>query len=346
MRPGGLARRIAAALLVVGAIAGAAAAAAPAARPDPLALLQARLKDKVQSVKAVLILRGGCTMFEFYKEGVGADTRLPLHSITKSVLSGLVGLAIDRGQLGLDQTLGLLLPEALAATLDPRVRTITVRQMLTMTAGFDAEAKPPAPLPPPPDGWRWALQRPLLSVPGRDFRYDNQNADMLSVILSRRTGRSAEALAQEMLFGPLDIRNYSWLADADGHTMGSYGLWLTARDMAKIGLLYLRHGRQGGRQVLPEGFVASATRAHNAGGTPFRNAYGYFWWVKTARAGPEAFFAAGSDGQLIYVVPKRDLVAVLASDAVPPGGSVAFMTDVILPAAALAPSCRPGSSGP
>ena len=343
MRAGGPAGRIVAALLVLGA---ASAAAAPAARPDPLALLQTSLKDKYQTVKAVLILRGGCPVFEFYKEGVGADTRLPLHSITKSVLSGLVGLAIDRGQLGLDQTLGLLLPEALAPTLDPRVATISVRQMLTMTAGFDAEAKPPTPLP-TPDGWRWALGRRLLSGPGRDFRYDNENADMLSVILSRRTGRSAEALAQDALFGPLDIRNYSWLADADGHSVGAYGLWLTARDMGKVGLLFLRHGRWGARQVLPETYVASATRVHNAGGTPFRNPYGYFWWVRSSKTGLDAFFAAGSDGQLIYVVPKRDLVAVLASDAVPPGGSVGFMTDVILPAAVAPParSCQPGSAG-
>ena len=163
-RPG----RLCAALVLGAALAcppaGSAAERPGPATADPAQTLQVALRDRFPTVKAVLIWRGGCPRFEFYKAGVDAETRLPLYSVTKSVLSALLGLAIDRGALGLDQTLGDLLPEARAPGIDPRVRGITMRQLMTMTAGFDAEAKPkPGPTP---DPWRWSLARPLLSVPG------------------------------------------------------------------------------------------------------------------------------------------------------------------------------------
>ena len=153
-------------------------------------------------------------------------------------------------------------------------------------------------------------------------------------MLTRRLGRTAERFAQAVLFEPLAIRNYDWRDDGDGHSIGATGLRLTAREMAKIGVLYLRHGRWNGRQVVADAFVARSISKQNAGGTPFLGAYGYLWWIKRTRAGLNAFFAAGSDGQLIYVVPKLDLVAVLASDSAPPGGSVAFLNEVVLPTAA------------
>ena len=339
-------RRLAVAMLVAALACAPPGTAAERTRPaDPAATLQADLRQHYATVKAVLIWRGGCPLFEFYRAGVDADTRLPLYSVTKSVLSILLGLAIEHGDLAFDQTLGDFLPEAREPNIAPRVRGITVRQLMTMTAGFDAEAKPKPGVP--PDLWRWSLARPLLSAPGQQFRYDNSAANLLSVMLTRRTGRTADDLARAALFEPMNIRNTSWVDDGDGHSIGAYGLWLTAREMAKIGVLYLRHGRWNGRQLVPDAYVVRSVSQQNAGGTPFRGAYGYLWWIKRTKTGLDAFFAAGSDGQLIYVVPRLDLVVVLASESTPPGGSVAFMNDIVLPvAAALAQrSCVPDNAG-
>ncbi len=309
-----------------------------APQSDALKALRVALTDRYPALKAVLIERGGCPVFEFYKAGVEPDTRLPLHSMTKSVLSALIGLAIDHGDLSLTNTIGEIVPEAAGLGIDPRVRGITVRQLMTMTAGLDAEAKPPSGMM-LADLWRWSLTRPILSEPGRDFRYDNFGANLLSVMLTKRIGQSAAGFAQTKLFDSMDIRNYTWLDDGDGHSVGAYGLWMTARDMAKIGVLYLQRGRWTGKQVVPESFVASSTRKQNDGGPPFYGAYGYFWWIKPTKSGPMAFFAAGSDGQLIYGVPKLDLVIVIASDKSPEGGVVAFANDVILPAAIASKAC-------
>jgi CubicO group peptidase (beta-lactamase class C family) len=108
------------------------------------------------------------------------------------------------------------------------------------------------------------------------------------------------------------------------------GLFLTARDMAKIGLLYLRNGRWGDAAIVSSGYVADSTAAHNDGGPPVGSAYGYFWWVERPQSQLAAYFAAGIKSQLIYVVPDRGLVVALAADGIP-GGSRAFLGDVVLP---------------
>jgi CubicO group peptidase (beta-lactamase class C family) len=112
--------------------------------------------------------------------------------------------------------------------------------------------------------------------------------------------------------------------------------------MAKLGLLYLQRGRWGDKQIVSAGYVADSTAKHNDGGAPVRASYGYLWWVRHGDTGPDAFFAAGKGSQIIYVVPKLDLVVAVASLSSVPGGSVRFVNDVLLPAASEAsasPSC-------
>jgi CubicO group peptidase (beta-lactamase class C family) len=258
------------------------------------------------------------------------------------VLSILVGIAIDKGYLRLDQKLSELLPEAFEDSVDPLARDITVRDLLTKTEGFDpagAAAHVSIVSVPTREMWRWMLYRPMKYTPGTHFNYDGVGANLVSVVLSRAINQDAERFAQQNLFDHLQIDDLSWVSDAEGNLMGETGLFLTARDMAKIGILYLQHGRWGDKQIVSEDFVRDSTAKHNDGGPPVHAAYGYLWWI-TNQADPDAFFAAGHNSQLIYAVPKRDVVVAVAAESIP-GGSVGFANDVVLPAEASLPRSAP-----
>jgi CubicO group peptidase (beta-lactamase class C family) len=188
--------------------------------------------------------------------------------------------------------------------------------------------------------WAWMLNRPVKYQPGTHFRYDHVGSDLLAVVLSKAIRQDAGKFAQQRLFGPLGIANYSWPADSDGYLHGEDGLALTARDMAKIGLLYLRQGRWGGRQIVSEAFVQDSTTRHNDGGPPVKASYGYQWWINTTKTHLDVFFASGIKSQLIYVVPKLDLVVAMQAQSVP-GGSQAFVNNVVLPAEASLSKAEP-----
>jgi CubicO group peptidase (beta-lactamase class C family) len=299
------------------------------------------LETSYPTVRAVVVSRGDCASFEYYRKDIGADTRSPVNSVTKSVLSILVGIAIDKGYLRLNEKLPEVAPEAFDDSVDPRARDITVRDLLTKTEGF-AESGKFATTASYPDNdlWRWMLNRPVKYPPGTHFRYDEIGANLLSVILSLAINQNTERFAQDELFNPLRIGNYDWLSDAAGHLFGETHLKLTARDMAKIGLLYLQHGRWKDRQIVSESFVADSTTKQNDGGPPTNAGYGYLWWISRTKTNLPAFFAAGLGSQAIYVVPKLDIVVAVSADGIP-GGSQNFINDVILPAEASLPPLAP-----
>jgi CubicO group peptidase (beta-lactamase class C family) len=309
------------------------APAAAVADSDALLKLPALLAERYPTIRSLVLARRGCVQFEYYKAGMDAQSRSPVRSVTKSVLSILVGVALDRGYLRLDQKLSELLPEVLDPSVDPDVRDITIRDLLTMTSGFDAGAPFGAkPRVPPPEMWQWMLSRPTKHAPGVHFNYDNDGTNLLSVALTRATRQSSTTFAEENLFRPLDITNFIWIADSDGYLIGAHSLSLTARDMLKIGLLYLWRGRWGDKQIVSSSYVADSTTKHSDGGAPVNAAYGYLWWLRQTKTGLDAFFASGRGSQLIYVVPELDLVMAMASSSSIPGGSRRFVDDVVLPA--------------
>ncbi|MGT2438357.1 serine hydrolase domain-containing protein [Bradyrhizobium betae] len=204
-----------------------------------------------------------------------------------------------------------------------------------MTSGFDSAAAFGAtPVIPPREMWQWTLARPIRYEPGTRFDYDDDSVNLLSVALARATQQNSKIFAEQNLFGPLKIVNFDWKANAEGHLIGASTLSLSAKDMAKLGLLYLQHGRWGDRQIVSSEYVADSTSRHNDGGAPVGTAYGYLWWVTHTSTGSDAYFAAGKGSQIVFVVPKLDLVVAVASLASIPGGSVRFVNDVLLPAIA------------
>jgi CubicO group peptidase (beta-lactamase class C family) len=178
------------------------------------------------------------------------------------------------------------------------------------------------------------LNRPVKYPPGSHFRYDGVGSDLLSVVLTHAIKQDAADFARRKLLDPLHIRNYDWPSDTEGYLHGESGLSLTARDMTKIGMLMLRHGRWGEQQIVSDAFVRDATTSHNDGGRLANAGYGYQWWINKGSTNPDAFFAAGLNSQLIYVVPKLDVVLALSADSSVPGGSRKLINNVVLPAKA------------
>ncbi len=292
-----------------------------------LAQMRQRLESSAPHIRSVLVVRNDRLVFEYYGQGLGRSDLHLVNSVTKSVLSSLVGIALREKLItDLDQKISVWLPEALAPDADPKARNITVRHLLTMTAGFDwdeqardncfaARSASCDRFNDKGEPVNFALRRPVTAEPGTVFRYDSHSSHLLSVILSRATGMSAAKFAEKHLASTLGVSRYQWASDAQGHSRGGFGLQLTARDMARFGTLYLRGGRWAGQQVIPADFAEASVRQQSTGGYPWPAwaRYGYQWWVLPDPGGPAAYAANGLGGQYIYVVPSSDLVVVITS---------------------------------
>ena len=287
-----------------------------------------------EDLRAVLVLVGGRPLVERYYDS-SAEATSNVASVTKSVMSILVGIALDEGDLGsVDQTLSELLREY-AAIMAPDVAGITLEQVLTMTAGLPEDPRAPATTPHYlTEDWVAAiLSGGLEQPPGRGFAYASAGSHLLSAILVEATGQSVLDYARDKLFNPLGIStdpaaeplaveenlpvyeaaSFAWPVDPQGVHLGDAYLKISAPDMAKIGQLMLAGGRWDEKQIVPAQWVTESTRAHvSTGGYGLGgDDYGYHWWVTTAD-GHDAFAAAGFGGQLIEVVPDLDLVVVVS----------------------------------
>ena len=287
-----------------------------------------------EDLRAVLVLVGGRPLVERYYDS-SAEATSNVASVTKSVMSILVGVALDEGVLGsVDQTLSELLPEY-AAIMAPDVAGVTLEQVLTMTAGLPEDPRAPATTPHYlTEDWVAAiLSGGLEQPPGKGFAYASAGSHLLSAILVEATGRSVLDYARDKLFNPLGIStdpaaeplaveenlpvyeaaSFAWPVDPQGVHLGDAFLKISAPDMAKIGQLMLAGGRWDEKQIVPAQWVTESTRAHaSTGGYGVGgDDYGYHWWVTTAD-GHDAFAAAGFGGQLIEVVPDLDLVVVIS----------------------------------
>jgi len=282
--------------------------------------------DSLKEVRAVLVSVDGSTKLSFYHARKPTE-QAHIYSVTKSVVSILVGMAIDEGRLRLDQTLAELLLEHLSA-MTPAQQAITLKQLLTMTAGvsdggLDLGAEDPV---------GHFLAYGMSTEPGTTFGYSDGSAHLVATVLRRAIDRPILDYAREKLFDPLGIvthpawegsdpntkngfndAGFGWLIDSTGVHSGGYGLRLTAPDLLKIGQLYLDGGRWKGRQLVSESWVRESTSNQLTAEQGNGVEYGYLWWVTNE---PEAtgYVAAGSWYQRIFVIPARRLVIAVTAD--------------------------------
>jgi len=245
----------------------------------------------------------------------GHSTTAPtnIKSASKSIISALVGIAIERGILdGTDQAIAPILKDKLPANPDPRLSEITVGNLLSMQAGLERTSGSNY------GGWvasrDWvanALGRPFVADPGGPMLYSPGSSHLLSAILTRESGRSTLALANDWL-GDAGVRITSWERDPQGIYLGGNQMAMSARSLLAFGELYRNGGKTAqGRQVVPADWVAASwqprTNSRFSG-----DAYGYGWFERNL-AGENVHFAWGYGGQMLYIVPSLKLTVVMTS---------------------------------
>lgn len=246
------------------------------------------------------------------------------YSVTKSVTSALVGIAIDQGYLsGVEAPVFEYFPDREIQNLDARKESLTLQDLLSMTAGLDWPAGPFMGTTSPDyttiqmaqraDYVQFVLDRPMVADPGTRYVYNSGASHLLSAIIQESTGQTAYEFAEQNLFNLLGIHitPSDWAEDPQGYTIGYSELRLEPHELAKIGYLYLNQGRWEEQQVISQDWVYASTRNYSpADGPP----YGYQWWLE-----PDinAFSARGLHGQSIVVLPEQDMVVVFTSSLIP-----------------------------
>ena len=288
--------------------------------------------------RALLVIKDGYLIYENYYGDGGVNQSSNLWSVTKSFSSALVGILIDEHAISsTKQLMADLMPQY------PEFDAISLQHVLTMTTGLSWSE----------DGQLWndwifsddwvaaALARGQVTEPGEKFYYSSGNSHFLTSLVYYKTNINPGTLAKQQLFDPMGIEfetlnqpiiynnwpeyrlplNQTWRQDPKGIECASFGLYLTARDMAKFGFLYLNKGRWDDNQLISEYWVETSTKDHitNIYG---RYSYGYQWYI-TYIDGHPSFLASGFGGQIIGVVPSLDLVVVLKYEAENPSHPVA-----------------------
>lgn len=259
-------------------------------------------------LRGVLVLHEGEVVAERFRGGLDADEPVNVKSASKSLLSALVGIAIERGELdGVDQTLGKLLPGRVSG----KKAKITLEDLLTMSSGLESVSGENY------GAWvssrNWvdaALAKPLVETPGSTFTYSTGDSHLVSAVLTEATGMSTRAYARKHLLEPVGISVSWWERDPQGVYLGGNQMSMSPRDLARLGELYLHNGTWDGKQIVPVSWVETSTRLHAKGWPDRYGNYGYFWWV---RPETQAYMAVGYGGQFLYVAPDDDLVVVLIS---------------------------------
>ena len=270
-------------------------------------------------VHSLLVERHGYIVLDAYFYPFADNQLHDVASVTKSVMSTLVGIAQAKQQLvSLNTPVLPVLSEETAWNADARKKRMTLAHLLSMTSGLDCSDKDGQNFLQQMEGsphWStFALERPQTATPGTQFNYCAANMQLVSALLSRETGESAYQFAQRELFGPLGIRNVVWPSDPDGVSRGFADLKLQPRDMAKLGYLWLHHGVWEGRQIVPQAYLDAALSPHADVNVGVKYGYGIWLYPNGRAGGPADFEANGHGGQRIAVIPSKDTVIVITGN--------------------------------
>jgi CubicO group peptidase (beta-lactamase class C family) len=269
--------------------------------------------DELPRLHSLLVSHRGEIVVERYLNGARADRPANVKSVSKSVISALVGVAIDRGILeGVDQPIAPFFPGLLDRPADAPKRRITIEDLLTMRSGLaSTSSRNYGAWVRSPHWVRYVLSRPLEHEPGEVMDYSTGNTHLLSAILTRAAGKSTWAFAQEALASPLGFRLAPWTRDPQGVYFGGNEMLMTPRQMVAFGELYLNRGRANGRQVVPGTWIDASFVPRGRSGWSGQE-YGYGWWIREV-GGERVYHAWGFGGQYIFVIPRLHLVVVTTS---------------------------------
>ena len=284
-----------------------------------LANMLENIKKEGGSVDSITIVRNGVIVFDVYFHGPKRDSLHIIHSCTKSIMSLLIGIAIDLGYIkDIHRPVISFFPEKRFANLDERKKAMTLEHLLIMAPGLQCR-----------DSWKYEwegleemrysysddwiqymLDLPMVEAPGTRFEYCNGASFLLSAIIQKVTGMKTFEFARKHLFKPLGITDAKWNTNPQGITIGWGEMWLKPQDMAKIGYLCLKQGQWEDRQIVSKDWMKTSTRKHIDTNMLTLQGYGYQWWILPTGS----YTALGYNGQYICIIPQKNLVVVFTSE--------------------------------
>ena len=268
---------------------------------------------RIAPISSFLVQRDGKLIIEEYRRGMRADRTSNIKSAAKSIISLLVGIAIEQGYLeGVQQTIGEFFPEFFDGHPDLEKQAITLQDLLTMRAGLASTSRRNYGAWVKSDNWvEYVLNRPLVEEPGGEMIYSTGSSHLLSVILTRATGMSTREFAKKYLFGPLHISIGGWDRDPQGNYMGGNNLALTPSALLKIGTMVMNRGVYQQKQIVPHDWIDESMRIYTRSHfNPYD--YGYLWWQRELN-GYTVQFAWGNGGQYILMLPALKTVVAITS---------------------------------
>jgi CubicO group peptidase (beta-lactamase class C family) len=269
-------------------------------------------------LRSLLVSRNGNLLLERYFNGAGPDDLANIKSASKSIISALIGIAIDRGSIAsIDQPISDFLTPDELARIDADKRRITIGNLLTMQSGLETTSNRNYGAWVLSPNWiEFTLSQPLEAAPGTVMTYSTGNTHLLSAIITRATASDTLAFARETLAGPLGFRLPAWPRDPQGIYFGGNDMELTPRQMLAFGELYLNGGRHGERQIVSAAWVEASLRRYAESTREEGRYYGLGWWARDM-AGIATHYAWGYGGQFILLAPDLDLVVVTTSTSQP-----------------------------
>lgn len=264
--------------------------------------------NKLKRLYSIVIIKDGQLFAERYYHGASSNCAFSIKSVTKTIISLLVGIAINENLIdSLDQNIIDFFPEYRDKVNDKRKLDITVKDLLTMKAGFAEDCY---------DNFNYLFtQIPLAFNPNEKFQYSNISSNLLSEIITRVSDMSTKEFADKKLFTPLGIQSAKWIKMSNGTEAGQAGIYLTTRDMARIGYLILQKGKIDQEQIISLDWITLMTTDHNNRNDDDwiyhscykETGYGLHCWISEIN-GIIVYTARGHGGQMIQIFPKQDLV--------------------------------------
>lgn len=306
-------------------------------------IIETDTREFFKNVESLIVYSDGEIKFEKYYNGFNKDSLHRTQSQTKSVVALLTGIAIDKGFIKSEnETVSSYFSDFINQGNGMK-STVTIRDLLTMSAGFEWEEM--IPLDDPQNdlikmfnsgNWlKYAISRPMAKKPFTEFKYNSGCPMIVAGIIEKAAKMKLDEFAVKYLFEPLQIKNYRWLKDSTGFCHAGGGLNLKPIDMLKIGMLVLNKGKWENQQLISEGWINKATSSYLP--TSFDiSTYGYFWWIREMKINEgkttKLVSAEGAGGQKLYIFPEYKLIISFTErNYSTPQVSPIFIQESILP---------------
>jgi CubicO group peptidase (beta-lactamase class C family) len=296
-------------------------------------------------INSIVIIRNGKIAVEKYFNGKSVSSYQTIRSVSKSFLSALFGIAVEKGILSLDRKVVDYFPEYQQFITDSRINNVTIDNLIKMRAGIKGDQEFYFTFTNSSDWVKTILSSTLSFDPGTRMQYTTAGTHLLSALLTRACGKSTFDFAKENFFGSCGFDVRAWPKDPQGNYFGGNDINLTTRDMAVLGLIYLNKGMLDGNRIVPEEWVNKSLVTYSGTGTtPWgqwsKTGYGYLWWLGEVN-GYKVFSGIGHGGQFVFCVPSLNMI--IATQSFPDGdwdsadaqerGVISIIANYILPAA-------------